>query len=684
VNLSEMFRKSACAGVTAAAVLLAWAPPTEARITSIVIDPARSQSPTFGGLSFGSVGQYEKLRGTAFGELDPLDPRNAIITDIELAPRNAAGKVAYSMDIFILKPITLSNGNHRLFFDFNNRGQMRVGRLNSVDLTNNPTTAAHAGTGFIMNLGYTIASNGWDFGATGTDNMKFFPPIATNGGVTIIGPSYEYIVFDNATTLTSNLTYPAATLDKAQAKLTVRAHLDDAPTTVPATGWDYTSAAGTAIKLVPAAPFQPSAIYEFTYTAKNPVVAAVGLAATRDFVSFLRHATADDFGHANPLAGDVQHTFSYSISQPSRTLNDFQTLGFNEDLNGRRVFDGILSHTGGGSGDAINYRFAQTGRTERNRQNHLYPEGIFPFAHQVLTDSLSGKTGGRSERCTASNTCPKRFESNTANEYWVKAGSLLHTDTQGNDLKDPEDVRYYLMSGLSHGVGDITDKGVCQQFTNAVSPYAAHRALLVALDEWVSNGTEPPKSEVPRHANNTAAAVPRPGFQTGVVPQAVLGWPTIPGVTYTGVITTRYLLDFGPDFDNGIVSNYPPSVVGAPSYPIFVSKVDKDGNEIAGVRLPPVEAPVATTTGWALRAAAFGGPDGCESDGQHIPFKATKAERLSAGDPRLSLEERYKNHDGYVKEVAKAAEKLQKQRFLLPADVQVYVDEAQASTVLAP
>ena len=176
--------------------------------------------------------------------------------------------------------------------------------------------------------------------------------------------------------------------------------------------------------------------------------------------------------------------------------------------------------------------------------------------------------------------------------------------------------------------------------------------------------------------------MPRPGFQTGVVPQAALGWPTIPGVTYNGLITTRYLLDFGPMLDEGIMSNYPPSVVGRPAYPIFVSKVDQDGNEVAGIRLPPVEAPIATTTGWALRRAGFGENDGCESDGQHIPFTTTKAERLAVGDPRRSLEERYKNHDGYVKAVTKAAQNLAKRRFLLPADVQTYINEAAASAVL--
>ena len=651
-------------------------------IKSIVIDPSRSQSPTFGGLSFGSVGQYEKLRGTAFGELDPSDPRNAVITDLQLAPLNARGMVEYSMDVFILKPINLINGNHRLFFDFNNRGQMRVGLLNSARATNDPTTAADAGTGFIMNLGYSVVSNGWDSSASGFDSMKINAPVATNGGAAITGTSYEYIVFDNSTSLTSELAYPAATTDKSQATLTVRAHLDDTPTRVPATGWDYTSADGTAIQLLPAGtPFEQSKIYEFTYTAKDPVVAGVGLAATRDFVSFLRNASAAE---GNPLAEDVQYTFSYSISQPSRTLNDFQELGFNEDENGQRVLDGILSHTGGGSGDQINYRFAQTDRTERNRQNHLYPEGVFPFAHQMLTDHLSGKSGGRSDRGAASNTSPKRFEINTSNEYWVKTCSLLHTDTQGNDLPDPENVRYYLLSGLSHGVGDITRQGKAQQFTNGVSPYAAHRALLAALDEWVSQGTPPPDSRVPRAAENAAFAETRPGFQTGIVPQEDLGWPNIPDVTYNGVITTRYLLDFGAEFDEGIVTNYPPSIADRPAYPIFVSKVDQDGNELAGIRLPGVEAPVATTTGWALRRAGFGENDGSESDGQHIPFKTTKAERTAAGDPRLSLEERYQDHDGYVKEVAKAAQQLGERRFLLPEDVERYIEEAKDSSVLLP
>jgi hypothetical protein len=630
------------------------------------------------------VGPYEKLRGKAYGEVDPADPRNAVITDLKLAPRNARGKVEYSMDIFILKPIDLRRGNHKLILDFNNRGEMRVSALSDAALSNNPTTAAQAGNGFIMGLGYSVVGNGWDFGAPGEDDgLTISVPVARNpDGSSITGPSYEYIVFDNAKGMRYELTYPAATLDQSKATLTVRARLDDQPTTVPASGWEYVDE--RTIRLLPAGtPFKQSHVYELVYTAKDPVVAALGLAATRDFVSFLRHAAKDDLGNPNPLAGDVRHTFSFSISQPSRTLNDFQALGFNEDERGTRVIDGMLKWTGGGSGEQINYRFGQTNRTERNRQNHLYPEGVFPFAYPRLTDHLSGKAGGRGERCAVSNTCPKTFDANSSNEYWVKAGSLLHTDTRGKDLKDPENVRFFLISGLSHGVGDVTSRGSCQQFLNPTRPFPALRALLTALDQWVIQGTEPPKSEVPRQAGKTAVmAVPRPGYQTGVVPQEALGWPTIPGVTYKGLITTRYHLDFGPMLDKGIISNYPPSLEGRPAYPIFVSKVDQDGNEAAGIRLPPVEAPIATTTGWALRRADFGENDGCEASGQHVPFKMTKAERLAAGDPRLSLEERYTNHDGYVTAVTKAAQKLEKQRLLLPADVQRYIEQAQASNVL--
>jgi alpha/beta hydrolase family protein len=666
--------------------LLASSPAVEARITKIVWDPARSESPTFGGTSFGSVGQYEKLRGTAYGELDPRDWRDAVIVDLDLAPRNARGMVEYSTDIFMLKPVNYNKGNRKVIFDFNNRGEMRIAILNGLAANNNPTTAADAGTGFVYNMGYTVVSTGWDPGAAGGDSMTIGQVVAHNrDGTSITGPSYEYIVFDNATTSSSPLTYAAATLDKTKAKLTARALLDDMPVVVPDSGWTY-NATGTAISLT-TGNFQQSWIYDFTYTAKDPIVAGIGLAAPRDFTSFLRNSNKDDFGNPNPLKGDVRQVYTYSISQPSRTLNDLVYYGFNEDEKGRQVFDGILSHTAGGAGDAINYRFAQPGRTERNRQNHLYPEGVFPFSHQLQIDPLSGRLDGRDVRCFLTNSCPKRFEMNTSNEYWVKAGSLLHTDVIfGSDLPDPPNARFYLFSGLSHGVGSATNRSTCQQFTNPTSPYPGHRALLIALDDWVTKGKDPPASRIPRKRDgNVAIAHTRPGFQTGTVSAADLGWPAIPGVTYTGVITTRYALDWGPKFrTEGIISNYPPSVSGRPSYPLFVSKVDADGNEVAGVRMPPVSAPLATTTGWGIRRAGFGANDGCEANGQNIPFQKTKAARLAAGDPRLSLEERYGTKANYVTAVTNAANALKRDRFLLQADVDAYIAEANATTAFDP
>lgn len=651
--------------------------PLQARIVRIEIT---IRSPTFGGRTFGAVGAYEKLRGRAYGELDPTAPQNAVITDLALAPRNAKGMVEYAMDVYILKPVDRAKGNHRLFLEVNNRGGKLFGGFNNSSGGNDPTTADHAGAGFLMNQGYTMAWNGWDPSAgAAADNLTISVPAAKQAdGSTITGPSYEYIVFDNPTSMAYSLAYPAATLDRAGATLTVRDRLADAPVTVAADGWEY--ADDRTIRLLPAGtPFRQSAIYEFVYTARDPLVAGIGFAATRDFVSFLRYATRDDFGNANPVAGDLQHTFSYALSQPARYLNDFQTLGFNADEQNRRVLDGIENWLGGASGIGLNVRFAQPSRTERNRQNHLYPEAIFPFAYPILTDPFTGKTGGRLAACSTNNTCPKVFEINSANEYWVKAASLLHTDPKGNDLPDPENVRFYLLSGMQHGTGNPNSRGVCQQGQNPTNAEPLLRALFVALVDWVITGKQPPKSAVPRRSAGTAVIVQAQlGQQTGVIPPDALGWPTIPGVTYTGVATVRYQLDFRP----GGITNYPPSVTGRPSYVNFVSKVDRDGNELAGIRLPPVAAPVATTTGWALRRAGFGENDGCEAAGQHIPFARTKAERLLTNDPRLSLQERYQTHAGYVRAVEKAARALVAQRFLLPEDVGPYVNAAEASSML--
>src|SRR5438445_430569 len=361
-------------------------------------------------------------------------------------------------------------------------------------------------------------------------------------------------------------------------------------------------------------------------------------------------------------------SYTFAVSQPGRMLNDFRNLGFNEDENGRIVFDGLLQWIAAGDGINMNYRFSQPGRTERNRQDQLYIEGVFPFAHQRLTDPISGKTAGRYDKCAKTKTCPLGMEVYSANEYWVKAASLFTTDPSGKmDLPDHPMARYYFISSEQHGTGNPTAKGNCQQFQNPLDSAPVLRALWVALDEWSTKGIAPPPSAVPRLAEGTLVTP---------LPQSRVGFPKIPGVTYTGLMSTRYLLNYGPQFySTGVMKINPPAVrppifnnpENGPIYPSYVPKTDADGNDIAGVRLPDVTAPLATYTGWALRSGPQAN-DGCEAAGQYIPFPKTKAERMNSGDPRLSVEERYPSLSAYSSAVEKAIDEMIAKRLMLPED----------------
>jgi len=641
----------------------------EARITKIQI--TTTESPTFGGYSWPGVGQYEKIVGKAFGEVDPFDPKNAVIVDIQLAPRNSGGKVEYSFDFYILKPIDLSRGAHKVMYEPPNRGGKTwgpFGRMpggNDPGSVTDPTVLANA---FLMPRGYTMVWSGWDK-AAGTSNAGFNTtitlPIAKNpDGSTITGPAYEYIVTSGTAAFALN--YPAATLDQSRATLTHRVHLDDMPAEIPATGWTY-NASGTTINLVPAG-WVANDIYEFSYTAKDPSVNGLGFAAVRDWNAWLRYEAADDSGTPNPLKGDIQRIYTEVVSQPGRLLNDFRHLGFNQAENGKKVFDGHMNWIAAGDGINMNYRFSQPGRTERNRQDHLYAEGVFPFANVKTNDPITGKTDSRYSRCKETGTCPYGVEIYSANEYWVKAASLLHTNPQGTkDLHESRFTRNYLISSHQHGTGNSASKGNCQQFLNPLNSAPVQRALFVALDEWATEHKKPPRSRVPRLHDKTL--VPP-------LPQAGMGFPSIPGVTYTGLKTTRYLLDYGPHYyDTGIPTVNPPLITppyednphNGPIYPSLIPKTDHDGNDIAGVRLVDVTVPIATYTGWALRSGPQAN-DGCESSGQFIPFPRTKADRLTSGDPRQSVEERYSTLAQYQHRVAHAIREMVEDRLMLCED----------------
>jgi len=663
-------------GITVLGVvgILMFASDADARITKIQI--TTKESPTFGGYSWPGVGQYEKIAGKAFGEVDPADPKNSVIVDILLAPRNANGRVEYSFDFYILKPIDLTKGAHKVMYEPPNRGRKTWAALGRVFSGGNDpgsiTNETELANSFLMPRGYAMVWSGWDFSA-GTDNSGYastmtFPIAKNRDGSSITGPAYEYIVGQGTS---YELNYPAATLDQSKATLTHRVRLNDTPQVIPASGWKY-NADGTAVSLSPAGTsFTAGDIYEFSYTAKDPTVNGLGFAAIRDWNAFLKYETKDAAGNANPLAGDVTRIYTEISSQPGRMLNDFRNLGFNQAENGRKVFDGMMQWIAAGDGINMNYRFSQPGRTERNRQDHLYLEGVFPFANVSTKDPLTGKTGSRYDKCAATNTCPLGMEIYSANEYWVKAASLLHTDPTGTrDLPESPFTRNYFISSHQHGTGSATTKGACQQFQNPLDSAPVQRALFIALDEWSTRGTLPPASQVPRLSDGT------------LVPANATGFPTIPGVMNNGLKTTRYLLNYGPDFyKTGIPTINPPLFTGSyqenqangPIYPSFVPKTDSDGNDVAGVRLPDVTVPLATYTGWALRSGAQAG-DGCEGSGQYIPFAKTKAERTANGDPRLSIEERYPRFSAYSDAVRKAIDDLVARRLMLREDVQRNLD----------
>jgi hypothetical protein len=675
---------------------------SEARVISV-----QMSAPTiaFGGYSWPGVGQYVKITGVAYAEVDPADSRNAVIVDIGLAQTQPApgqpgktpsGKVAYLLNFYILKPADLTkvdpslNGYGKVMYEPPNRGGKTwtaFGRVsgggNDPAAIVDPTILANS---FLMPRGYTLVWSGWepllaDLGTNPNLLAAVALPVAKNpDGSTITGPAYEY----SAGAI--SLSYPPATLDKTKATLTHRVHMDDVPQVVDPANWAY-NAAATAITL--AGGFVANDIYEFSYTAKDPTVAGLGFAAVRDWNSWLKYETADDFAHANPLANYITNIYTEISSQPGRLLNDFRHLGFNEDDHGavgRKVFDGHMQWISAGSGIGMNYRFSQSGRTERNRQDHLYPENLFPFANVATTDPFTHKTDSRYALCQASGTCPLGVEIYSGNEYWVKTASLLHTQPDGSaDLPDSPFNRNYFMSSMRHGTGNAgTDiapiRGLCQQRDNPLNSAPVQRALFLALDKWSTQGIPAPDSRVPRLSNGTMALPANTGFPTNI-PDSF--GETLNGkVTYTGLKTTRYRFNLGPGFyDTGIPSIFPPVItppieintaapivsVNGPIYPSFVPTTDSDGNDIAGVRLPDVTVPLATYTGWALRRGAQAN-DGCEAAGQFIPFPMTAAARQATGDPRPAVAERYPTFDAYDNQVITAMNTMIQDRLLLCED----------------
>ncbi|MFL6840746.1 MAG: alpha/beta hydrolase domain-containing protein [Bradyrhizobium sp.] len=623
--------------------------PSAAKILKFEI--SRVESPAFEGRTFGAVGTYDRINARATIAVFPDDPHNNIIVDLDRAPRNAQGLVEAVTDVEILRPTVAGNGNRRLFYEALNRGnKLAVALFNDHPLVvNDLAKAADAGNGFLMNRGYTVVWSGWQGDIVpGGGRMTFSPPV-----VDVTGLAREDFIFDHMDDPASaTLSYPAADLDPSQAKLSVRQRETD-PRATP-TGLEVKFESPTKISIKRPEGFDAGAIYEFIYTARDSKAMGLGFAATRDILSFLRYETADSAGTANPLAGRIDRAIGFGASQSGRYLHDYLYLGFNADEADRTIFEGLMPHVSGGKKTFTNYRFSQPGRSPYQHADMLYPGADFPFTYPVITDTLTRKRDGFLARCLAAGNCPKIIKTDSEIEFYQQRASLVVTDTQGNALDMPDNIRLFLLSNLQHfamaNAKSETAK-TCALPTNPLNAGPPARALLVALDGWISNGTRPPDSRYPSRADGT------------LVPPAIdeVGFPRLPGVSYPGRIAQPTLLNS---------DEMPPSKGTA--YPVFVPKTDADGRDIAGVHLPTLQAPAATHTGWNLRKAGFGQGELCDNYGTMIPFAATREQRLKSDDPRPSMAERYPNEGDRAAAIAKAAQQLVQDGLLLEEDAKLF------------
>jgi hypothetical protein len=652
--------------------------PLQAEIVRIIITKTE---PYLEGKVFGTAGSYEKLTGQAYGEVDPENPLYSIIQDINLAPMNERGMVEYISDFIILRPVDMTKSNGILFLSLPNRGNVF------------PADTALLGRGYI----YVWCAWQGDV-LSGNSRLIMKVPYASDNGNEITGLlRTEYQVSSSVNTLNlsggfftgqTHHSYETISLDNKDCTLTKRILESDPRIPVPNNEWTFSDCTRSRFPGIPSVTkislkdgFDPNYIYELIYTAKNPLVMGLGFAAIRDFSSFLKYELKDESGFPNPLLGEsaavnpVRAAIMQGVSQCSNFTRTFLFLGFNQDEKGLKVFDGVNAHIGTRR-IPLNVRFGRPGGGGLQHEDHLFPGNDPPFTWSKEYDTISGITGGILEKCIESGTCPKIMQTLSSSEYWQLRASLTMTDSYGTkDLNVPDNVRIYLFSGTQHTPGEIADQmSGFSQNNNSYYPYL--RALIIAMEKWIMEGKEPPTSNYPKLASRTLVAPDK----------EAVGWPEIPGIPYNGKANMLPLLDYGSQYNfrdvSGILLQEPPKVKSEQNYITLVPRVDRDGNEIVGIRGINIRVPVGTYTGWALRREGYGKGDLSSLSGMFIPFKETRKERKAAGDPRLSLVERYGSHEKYVEAVRKAAEELTSEGFLLPEDAKAEIEKAERSNVL--
>ncbi len=640
----------AACGLLALSSLGLIGPVPGARAEVVRFEILSREAPALGGRSFGSRGQAEKITARATLALDPANPRNAVIVDLDRAPRNADGRVEAVTDVVILRP---ARPNGTLLFEVLNRGRKLLpGWVQDTDgsASIRLEQPGDAGNGFLLDQGYTLVWAGWQADSPqGPGLMRIEVP--TVPGIT--GASREEWSFtDTASPKRATLSYPVA--DRSSARLTVRARTDQERETPAGLGLRFLD--DSTIEITRPEGMPAGALYELTYTARDPKVMGMGLAAIRDVTAFLRRETSP----ANPLAVDgrpsVDRAIGLGISQSGRVLRDLLYFGMNEDEAGRLVFEGMMPVIPGARRSFTNARFAQPGRNPGPQYDRLFPVLQFPFTYEVMDDRLSGRRDGILLRCRLTNTCPLIIHMDSEFELWGSQASLLVTDTEGNHRDLPANVRAYLVAGAPHGNAwnAVARSGPgCEMPLNPVNQGPALRALIVAMERWVREGQEAPASRFPTLAQ-------------GTLTRAELVYPEIPGLPYRRQYVRAHLIEQAEPL---------PHIRG--EYPLFLTRAGLDGNAIGGIRLPLIEVPRATYVGWNAQTEAEGPQEICTQVGGVVPLPATRAARQAAGDPRPSLEELYPDAAAYVRAVRAATARLVAERLLLPQDAEASIAAAE-------
>ena len=632
----------------------------------------------------GAAGQFEVIRGLIHGEVDPADRRNAIIQDLKLAPKNARGRVEYVATFALAKPLDLSRASGVLVYSVVNRG--------------NGTVAASP-------EGHISLVSGWQGDVVPTpNNQTITVPVARNqDGSPVTGLVLARFsdVAPGTNTVTIRLSsmgagppvYLPATLDQAGATLTMAASesatgVKGGVVAIPRAAWVFADCRAVPFPGTPDPTrlcvkdgFDPARLYELTYTAKDPLVLGVGLAATRDIVSFFRNAAKDAVGTPSPVAGAIKYAVSIGDSQSGNFIKTFIHLGFNEDLSGRRVWDGVFPRIAARQ-TPMNFRFALPGGAAT-----LYEPGSeAALWWSRYDDATRGRPAASLlDRCTATRTCPRVIEAFGSSEFWGLRMSpgLIGTDAT-RDIPLPADVRRYYYPGTTHGGGRGgfrieagAPQGGCALPPNPNPESDTTRALTAALIEWVAHGTPPPPSRYPLVGKGELVPATK----------SAVGFPDIAGLVFRDRLVNPVIdYDFGPSFAandlSGILERIPPRIVRV--IPTYVPKVDADGNETSGVPSVLHQAPLGTYLGWNVTAAGFFKDQGCGFSGGYWPFAKTKTERLAAHDSRLSVEERYGTVEGYVCVARAAAQRAVAERLLLREDADRLIAEAGSSGVLPP